>query len=207
MDKSLITEIEMIKEKESFYKVFSVFIGEIDLIERTRGKLNDFQLIQAIYHAKDTTGILGWDRRQTINSIFEKYMHIYRAYGRDEADDWVEDTFGFRIERTIGAEPEVPSTISSKVPSTVSSKVPSTVPSTVSSTSPSAEISGVPSEVPSSVPSERPDTGNGLSVEDANSGDYSQAELRIKELSHQIMEKESELLQLYREFYFLQQES
>ncbi|WP_308635524.1 hypothetical protein [Paenibacillus silvisoli] len=165
MEKPIISEQDMVKEKEAFYAIFETFIGEIELMERTRGKLSEFQLIQAIYHAKDTVGILGWDRRQTINSIFEKYMYIYLAYGREEADEWVEITFGFRIERAMEVEPEALSESQGQV-----------------------HLEPEPSYF-----NEEPKTS------------YNPLELRVKELSLRIMEKESELLQLYREFYSLQQ--
>jgi hypothetical protein len=163
MDQPIISEHEMIKETELFHKIFSVFINEIDQIENTRGKLNDFQLMQAVYRAKDTTGILGWESRQNINSIFEKYMSIYREFGRAKADEWVTITFGFSFNMRNESEPEAPSELSK--------------------------------------------TENSLSEDEETSNSHKKEELRVEELSLLILEKEAELLQLYREFYLLQQGS
>lgn len=146
MDRPLISEHEMIKESEIFHKIYSVFINEIEQIESVRGKPNDFQLMLAVSRAKDTMGILNWERRQTINSIFEKYTHIYRVFGRSKADEWVRVTFGFE-----GSFESVES---------------------------GAEVMEI--EYKNHVP-------------------------RFQEISRLIVEKESELLQLYREFYLLQQ--
>ena len=165
MDRPLISEHEMIKETELFYKIFSVFINEIDQIESTRGKLNDFQLMQAFFRAKDTMGIiLGWERRQIVNSIFETYMEIYREFGRAKADEWVTITFGHSTKTRNDTEPEAPS--------------------------------------------EHPKTENSLSEgEETSSSSPKNEEPRIEELSRLIIEKEADLLLLYREFYFLQQGS
>ena len=164
MDRPLISEHEMIKETELFYKIFSVFINEIEQIESTRGKLNDFQLMQAVFRAKDTMGvILGWERRQTVNSIFEKYMHIYRAFGRAKADEWVTITFGYSITMRNETEPDATP--------------------------------------------ELPNSENSLLEDEETSSNHKNAEPRVEELSRLILEKEAELLQLYREFYLLQQGS
>ncbi|QHW29821.1 hypothetical protein GZH47_02545 [Paenibacillus rhizovicinus] len=160
MDRPIITEQEMIKESELFYQIFSVFIQEMEQIERTRGKLNDFQLMQAVYHAKDTMGMMGWERRQTVSSIFEKYIEIYRALGRAEADEWVTITFGYnmklRNERELDSAAAFPD-------------------------------------------------GTDHANDDGTNGGRNAAAYRLEELSRLIGEKESELLQLYREFYLLQQ--
>jgi hypothetical protein len=161
MDRPLISEHEMIKETEIFFKIYSEFIDEIDQIESVRGKLNDFQLMQAVSRAKENMGILGWERRQTVNSIFEKYMHIYRIFGRAKADEWVKVTFVYSIKMRNDIEPEAPT--------------------------------------------ELPKLENSLSANEETSSNHKNAESRIQELSRLILEKEAELLQLYREFYLLQQ--
>ncbi|MCY9659863.1 hypothetical protein P5G65_16585 [Paenibacillus chondroitinus] len=160
MDRPLISEHEMIKETEIFYKIYSVFIDEIEQIESVRGKLNDFQLMQAVSRAKDTMGILGWERRQTVNSIFEKYMHIYRVFGRAKAHEWVKGTFGYNFKMRNDTESEA-----------------------------SPEL---------------PKPENSLSEDEETSINHKNVEPRIQELSRLIVEKEAELLQLYREFYLLQ---
>lgn len=163
MDRPLISEHEMIKETEIFYKIYTVFIDEIDQNESIRGKLSDFQLMQAVSRAKDTMGIVGWERRQTVNSIFQKYMDIYRVFGRAKADEWVKVTFGYSIKIRNEREPEALS--------------------------------------------ELPKPDNSLSEDEETSSEHKNAEPRIQELSRLILEKEAELLQLYREFYLLQQGS
>lgn len=105
MDPIMITEEEMVLETEEFSNVYPILINQIDHIERLRGKLNDFQLMLAVARAKDAMSILGWERRQTVNAILERYAGIYREYGREEADGWVLETFGFVLEE--GFEDEV----------------------------------------------------------------------------------------------------
>lgn len=95
MDQPSITEQEMIEAAELFQTVYPFFIEEIDRVEAMRGKLNDFQIMLAVSRAKDAMGILSWDRRQTINAIFDTYMEMYRLYGRNVADKWVEKTFSY----------------------------------------------------------------------------------------------------------------
>ncbi|GBG05785.1 hypothetical protein PAT3040_00270 [Paenibacillus agaridevorans] len=95
MDPIIITEEEMVLETEEFSNVYPILINQIDHIEQLRGKLNDFQLMLAVSRAKDAMSILGWERRQTVNAILERYAGIYREYGRDKADGWVLATFGF----------------------------------------------------------------------------------------------------------------
>lgn len=163
MDRPLISEDEMVKETELFYQIFSVFIQELDGIEQTRGKLNEFQLMQVVYRAKDTMGILGWERRQTVSSIFDKYMHIYRVFGRAEADEWISLTFGYSIPKSSFPVAESP------------------------------RDAADPGEAP---------------AEDEQTSDNSQyTALRVETLSRLILEREAELLQLYREFYLLKQDA
>ncbi|MDQ6419573.1 hypothetical protein RB620_09025 [Paenibacillus sp. LHD-117] len=140
-------------------------INEIDHIESVRGKLNDFQLMLAVSRAKDSMGVLGWERRQTVNSILERYSHIYREYGREHADDWVEVTFGLIVERSYAAESDEAEEITA---------------------SPDPEIAASASEEEDEV--------------------SAQVSLRMQEISSLIVVKESELLQLYREFYMLSQQ-
>ncbi|MBM7566255.1 hypothetical protein GT003_15785 [Paenibacillus sacheonensis] len=152
----------MVQETELFHKIFTVFRHEIDQIENTRGKLNDFQLMQAVLLAKDTMGVVGWDSRQTVSSIFEKYMHIYRTFGREKADEWVTITFEYSVS--------------------------------------TSEYEGINSTLG------RPDTEDGYTVGEEE-GILTNKTSRIDELSHLIVEKETDLLQLYRELFLLQQGS
>jgi hypothetical protein len=103
MDQPSITEQEMIEAAELFQTVYPFFIEEIERVEAMRGKLNDFQIMLAVSRAKDAMGTLGWDRRQTINAIFETYMEMYRLHGRREADKWVEETFSYMPPETQGS--------------------------------------------------------------------------------------------------------
>lgn len=168
MERPIISEHEMVKETELFYQIFSVFIEELDLIERTRGKLNDFQLMQAVYRAKDNMGILGWERRQIVSAIFEKYMHIYRVFGRLEADEWVTITFGYSMKRRNDTEMGNEATNDSTAPAMTQE--------------------------------------DGRSAEGAAPADtFDPAAANAEALSRLIAEKESELLQLYRALYLLQQ--
>lgn len=166
MDRLFISDDDMVIETQEFAKVYPILIHEIDHIERARGKLNDFQLMLAVSRAKDSLGVLGWERRQTVNSILEKYAQIYREYGREAADEWVHITFGFMIESSYDEAPEMPAQLSER---------------------PNPET-----DVPASE-----ETGEA-------SGDVSS---RLYEISHLIAVKESELLQLYREYYRLSQRS
>jgi hypothetical protein len=84
----------MIQEAALFQAIYPVFIEEVDRIEATRGKLSEFQLMRAAACSKDVMGNLSWERRQTVNAIFEAYIEIYRKYGRESADEWVVLTFG-----------------------------------------------------------------------------------------------------------------
>ncbi|MFC5650963.1 hypothetical protein ACFPYJ_17980 [Paenibacillus solisilvae] len=95
MDKpSTITLEEMMSEAELFQSVYSELASEIERGESTRGKLNDFQLMQAVAHAKDGLGVMSYERRQIINAIFEAFSAIYRRDGRPSAEIWATETFG-----------------------------------------------------------------------------------------------------------------
>lgn len=105
----------MMKEAALFQAIYPVFIEEIDRVEALRGKLSDFQLMRAAARSKDTMGSLSWERRQTVNAIFDMYIELYREYGREAADEWVILTFGSSrkaiVERTRkfpGERPESP---------------------------------------------------------------------------------------------------
>lgn len=87
----------MVSETEEFAFVYPVLINEIEHIENARGRLNDFQLMLAVSRAKDSMAIVGWERRQIVNAILEKYGHIYRESCREDADAWVAATFGFGL--------------------------------------------------------------------------------------------------------------
>lgn len=160
----------MVLEAEEFSHVYPILMNEIHHIERVRGKLNDFQLMLAVSRAKDSMGILGWERRQTVNAILEKYAHIYREFGREEADEWVQNTFGFMLpadsydtELKEEAEPGL--------------------------------------EGQEQLDAEAADEHQQLHEEIGEAD--SSVRLHIQEISHLIAVKESELLQLYREFYRL----
>lgn len=139
LDHTSITERDMIQAAEQFHEVYPLLLEEIDRIEALRGELNDFQLMLAVSKAKDSMGIMSWERRRLINAIFETYMDVYRMEGRSMADQWVVETFEMEpasLQRQLTAQKEGAS--------------------------------------------------------------------RIEELSRLIMERESELLQLYRELHALQ---
>lgn len=82
------------EEAALFQEIYPIFIEEVDRVEATRGKLSDFQLMRAAARSKDVMGNLSWERRQTVNAIFDTYNVIYRNYGREEADEWVIMTLG-----------------------------------------------------------------------------------------------------------------
>ncbi|TMV48777.1 hypothetical protein FE783_17180 [Paenibacillus mesophilus] len=84
----------MMEEAALFQEIYPVFIEEVDRIEAARGKLSEFQLMRAAARGKDIMGHLSWERRQTVNAIFETYIDIYRNYGREDADEWVVLTLG-----------------------------------------------------------------------------------------------------------------
>lgn len=85
---------DMLSESDLFCAVYPDLIGEIDRIERKRGKLNEFQLMLAVSYAKDGLGVLSFERRRKINAIFEAFTARYRSEGRDAADLWARETFG-----------------------------------------------------------------------------------------------------------------
>jgi hypothetical protein len=91
---SLITVDEMKTERELFKSVYPDLIGEIERVEKTRGKLNDFQLMMAVSYAKNGLGVLNYERRQTINAIFTGFTNLYRMEGRIAADLWAKENFG-----------------------------------------------------------------------------------------------------------------
>lgn len=91
---SLITVEEMLTEIELFQSVYPDFIGEIERVESTRGKLNDFQLMLAVSYAKNGLGVLSFERRQTLNAIFTAFTNIYRKEGLKAADQWAKHHFG-----------------------------------------------------------------------------------------------------------------
>ncbi|MBW7457270.1 hypothetical protein ACFOLF_22155 [Paenibacillus sepulcri] len=93
-DRSLITMEEMILEAELFQSVYPDLIGEIDRGEVAHGKLNDFQLMQAVAHAKNGLGVLSFERRQVINAVFDAFTTIYRKDGRGSAERWAKQSFG-----------------------------------------------------------------------------------------------------------------
>ncbi|BBH22509.1 hypothetical protein Back11_38540 [Paenibacillus baekrokdamisoli] len=93
---STITIEEMITETELFQSVYPELSSEIERGENTRGKLNEFQLMQAIAHAKNGLGVLNYERRQIINAIFEAFSAIYRSDGRASAEVWAYENFGCR---------------------------------------------------------------------------------------------------------------
>ncbi|MDF2713192.1 MAG: hypothetical protein K0R28_117 [Paenibacillus sp.] len=94
MNRHTITEQDMMEEAALFQAIYPVFIEEVDRVEAARGKLSDFQLMRAAASCKDVMGNLSWERRQTVNAIFDTYIDIYRNYGREEADEWVILTLG-----------------------------------------------------------------------------------------------------------------
>ncbi|RJX41099.1 hypothetical protein D3P09_03590 [Paenibacillus pinisoli] len=159
MERLIISEDDMVQESIEFANVYPILMSEIDHIEAVRGKLNDFQLMLAVSRAKDAVGILGWERRLTVNAALEKYASIYRDFGREEADDWVAGTFGFMLNWSQMTE------------------------------------QGMPEEQP---PSQNAD-GDEPSIDENDEP----AGPSLEEISELIAQKESELLQLYREYYRL----
>ncbi|MFS0728073.1 hypothetical protein [Paenibacillus sp. 1P07SE] len=93
-NETIITIEDMLAEAELFQAIYPDLIGEIERIEHTRGKLVDFQLMQAISYAKNGLGVLNYERRQIINTILEQFSAIYRKGGRIEAAQWAQETFG-----------------------------------------------------------------------------------------------------------------
>ncbi|WP_197479978.1 hypothetical protein [Paenibacillus swuensis] len=126
----------MVTESELFQSVYPDLIGEMERIENARGKLNDFQLMLAVAHAKNGLGVLSYERRQIINAIFDSFINLYRKNGRMSAERWAKETFGCYIESELE--------------------------------------------------------------------DVSDVVVRIEELHHLIHDRETELLQMYRELYMLE---
>lgn len=93
-NRSLITLEEMKTEAELFQSVYPELSSEIERGENARGKLNDFQLMQAVAHAKNGLGVLNYERRQIVNAIFGAFSNIYRKDGRTSAEVWAIETFG-----------------------------------------------------------------------------------------------------------------
>ena len=93
-DETIITMEDMLAEAELFQAIYPDLIGQIERIENARGKLNDFQLMQAVSYAKNGLGVLNYERRQIINSILDQFSDIYRKGGRYEAIQWAQETFG-----------------------------------------------------------------------------------------------------------------
>ncbi|MFC4775236.1 hypothetical protein ACFO9Q_00375 [Paenibacillus sp. GCM10023252] len=97
-NRPIITQEEMLTEAELFRSIYPVLIGEIDRVEQARGKLNDFQLMLAVSYTKDGLGVLSYERRQTVNAIFDTFTSIYRKSGRIPAEIWAKETFGCSTE-------------------------------------------------------------------------------------------------------------
>ncbi len=93
-EESLITHEEYLTSAELFRSAFPTFAAEVERVEARRGRLNDFQLMQAVSKATDSIVILGWNCRKTVAAMFDVYAEIYRREGREAADKWVEATFG-----------------------------------------------------------------------------------------------------------------
>ncbi|MBB3110205.1 hypothetical protein FHS18_002272 [Paenibacillus phyllosphaerae] len=99
-----ITMEDMLNEAALFQSVYPDLIHEIERGERTRGKLNEFQLLQAIAHAKSGLGILNYERRQIINAIFDVFSVIYHTDGRPTAEVWASQNFGCTLQETRKAD-------------------------------------------------------------------------------------------------------
>ena len=93
-EESLITHEEYLTSAELFRSAFPAFAAELQRVEALRGKLNEFQLRQAVAMATGSIVILGWNCRKTIGAIFDVYVELYREEGKSAADQWVEATFG-----------------------------------------------------------------------------------------------------------------
>ncbi|TJY44027.1 hypothetical protein E5161_01110 [Cohnella pontilimi] len=91
---SSISIQQMQTEAQAFQSVYPDFISEIERVESTRGKLNDFQLMMAVSYAKNGLGVLSYERRQIINAIFAAFTNIYRNEGRIAANQWAYENFG-----------------------------------------------------------------------------------------------------------------
>ncbi|MHA6485085.1 hypothetical protein ACX1C1_24665 [Paenibacillus sp. strain BS8-2] len=175
MEPNEITEEEMLSASEEFAYLYPILMNEIEHIERLRGRLNDFQLMLAVSRAKDSMEIVGWERRQTINAILGKYAQIYRTLGREEADEWVMLTFGFRLVRSVPADH-------------------------LENDGTEHEVTEAEAELNSNVPA-----GLGSKDEEETMSNEFTKDLTfdLQEIASLIAMKEAELLQLYREFYRL----
>lgn len=150
---SVITIEEMMTEVDLFQSVYPDLIGEIERVEKARGKLNDFQLMLAVTYAKNGLGVLSYERRQTVNAIFTAFTDIYRKEGLIAADHWARETFGIN-NRTLSDE----------------------------------EVAEGETGIPEPA------------IDDE---DVSLIEHRLEELSSIIRERETELLDIYREYHLL----
>jgi len=101
-NETIITMEDMLAEAELFQAIYPDLIGEIERIENTRGKLGEFQLMQAVSYAKNGLGVLSYERRQIINSILEQFSIIYWKGGRYDAIQWAQETFGCYAEPPTG---------------------------------------------------------------------------------------------------------
>jgi hypothetical protein len=155
---SVITVEEMLTEIELFQSVYPDLIGEIERVENTRGKLNDFQLMLAVSYAKNGLGVLSFERRQTVNAIFTAFTNIYRKEGLKAADQWAKDHFGCQSDAADTADTQ----------------------------------------------NEEDPAEAGLEEETIQQEDAQAAAARIEELSSIIREKETELLEFYRELFMWQ---
>ncbi|QAY65745.1 hypothetical protein [Paenibacillus protaetiae] len=93
-EETIISEEELNQAVQLFNQAYPYFIEEIDRVEAERGKLNDFQLMIAVSHAKQKLEIISWNCRKTVNAIFQTFVEIYRRTSKEEAEDWAEETFG-----------------------------------------------------------------------------------------------------------------
>ncbi|MDQ6419576.1 hypothetical protein RB620_09045 [Paenibacillus sp. LHD-117] len=189
-DRHYISEEEMILEMEEFARVFPILMHEIDYIESLRGKLNDFQLMLAVSRAKDSMSIVGWERRQTINAILEKYAYLYREYSREDANEWVSDTFGFVWERNYAWVPSP-------------GEEPDSEAVTAQALEEGAKTQAEVASASLATDAEDEAAREAAAMEVAERAAAERANRRMHELSSLITVKESELLQLYRELYRL----
>lgn len=91
---TIITEEELQQSIALFNEAYPYFIDEIERVETLRGKLNEFQLMRAVWLAKERLVILGWNCRKTVNALFEAFVDIYKETSKEEAQAWAEGTFG-----------------------------------------------------------------------------------------------------------------
>ncbi|WJH33763.1 hypothetical protein N6H14_27745 [Paenibacillus sp. CC-CFT747] len=91
---SPVTLEEMKSEAKLFQSVYPELVGEIIRIESSRGHLSEFQMMAAVSHAKKGLGVLSYERRQSINLIFESFKQIYLEHGFNEAHRWAQEVLG-----------------------------------------------------------------------------------------------------------------